>query len=87
MILSAQVKAPKILVIPGTLQESILVYAEGIRALLIMHRVPRSEWQRIWNEPEKFKDADEDLDLQWFIGWFRGTADALGASEKDLVTL
>ena len=49
--------------------------------------MPRSEWECAWGQLDKYKDADEDLDLQWFIGWFRGTADALGVSEGDLVTL
>lgn len=73
--------------INNSTSEGIEVYAEGLRELLTIHKVPKREWQRIWVDLEAFPTADTDLDVQYFVGWFSGVAEALGVEIDDLVQL
>ncbi len=67
--------------------EGIQVYADGLRELLTIHKVPKKDWHHIWVNLEKFPAADTDLDVQYFVGWFSGVAEALGVDIDDLVRL
>lgn len=67
--------------------EGIGVYADGLRELLTIHKVPKREWKRIWVDLEDYPAADTDLDVQYFVGWFSGVAEALGVEIDDLVQL
>ena len=68
-------------------KEGIEVYADGLRELLTIHKVPKREWKKIWVDLEAYPDADTDLDVQYFVGWFSGVAEALGVDIDDLVKL
>ena len=68
-------------------RECIDAYAGGIRELLTQHKVPKDQWNNIWDGVEKWPKADADHDLHWFIGWFNGAAEAQGCNLEDLVVL
>ena len=68
-------------------RECIDDYAGGIRELLTQHKVPKDQWNNIWDSVEKWPKADADHDLHWFIGWFNGAAEAQGCNLEDLVVL
>lgn len=88
-----QVNQNTILVINEDLSTSIETHSWTLRDLLVTYKVPTKQWNDIWeslddeNAKESWNEADEDLDVQYLVGWFQGVAMALGCSEKDLVTL
>ena len=68
-------------------RECIDAYAGGIRELLTQYKVPRDQWNNIWDGVEKWPKADADHDLHWFIGFFNGVAEGQGCNLEDLVVL
>jgi hypothetical protein len=84
--------APKkeILVIDGELQKLANIHAAALQELLMLNNIPREYWNAVWHELSEnpaWKEADDDLDIQWLMGWMRGVADALNTTERKLVRL
>ncbi len=67
--------------------ECIDAYAGGIRELLTQYKVPKDQWNNIWDGVEDWPKADADHDLHWFIGFFNGLAEGQACNLEDLVVL
>jgi hypothetical protein len=68
-------------------REGIATYGEGLRILLKKAKVPQDKWSDIWNNLDDYPKADADHDIQWFVGWFTGVTETLGANFEDLIVL
>jgi hypothetical protein len=68
-----------------TTQESITVYGDGLRELLRSTKIPPKGWDSIWENDDE--ELEDDPELQWFIGWFSGVAEATGVACEKLITL
>ena len=68
-------------------KKSVSIYGKGLRDLLRAHKVPKKELGQIWDNLDDYKHADADLDVQWFVGWFKGVSEALDCNPEDLYKL
>jgi hypothetical protein len=84
-------EATPILVISQELQDHIEHFKWELIEKLVVYKIPKENWHQIWTrldgDDPVFGEADEDLDVQSYVWFFRGVALALGADEQEIVSL
>lgn len=89
--MSAVATNKPILVINEELNEAIRDHGIALKEMLVLYEIPTNRWADIWTDLEEenalFSEMDEDLDVQWLVGWFKGVADVLGTEEKEIIDL